>query len=284
MLVVRLAPLLLVASLAAAGCSDDRCTGSSCGSMMDGSTPSVDAGPAGTDAATPPGVDAGPTPRDAGGCTPSCAGRSCGADGCGGTCGDCPGGPSSCRGDGTCDPAACAPACETVSVTGPYGSLVGSYAFQAVAVGPGGTWYCDHTYRPEQSALDELYVRARSRCLDDTGAPTPQASNIEIGLRGIQSAVTAPGRYTFRSGGAVTCIFEVSLPFADPMNAAVQSYSEYSYELATAADLCELEVTSYDYRAGGRVTGTLTARLSDEIGPSMYTSVNVTATFDIVIE
>ncbi|MCB9598392.1 MAG: hypothetical protein H6719_37105, partial [Sandaracinaceae bacterium] len=47
---------------------------------------------------------------------------------------------------------------------------------------------------------------------------------------------------------------------------------------------CELEVTSYDYRAGGRVTGTLTARLSDEIGPSMYTSVNVTATFDIVIE
>ena len=45
------------------------------------------------------------------GCTPSCAGRACGDDGCGGTCGTCVTG-WTCQG-GTCvEPNLCVPACE----------------------------------------------------------------------------------------------------------------------------------------------------------------------------
>jgi hypothetical protein len=41
-------------------------------------------------------------------CVPQCAGKSCGADGCGGTCGSCPVG-QSCKANGTCG--ACTPSC-----------------------------------------------------------------------------------------------------------------------------------------------------------------------------
>jgi hypothetical protein len=41
------------------------------------------------------------------GCTPNCTGRNCGSDGCGGSCGNCPGG-QSCNGSGQC---VCAPNC-----------------------------------------------------------------------------------------------------------------------------------------------------------------------------
>ena len=41
------------------------------------------------------------------GCTPACSGRECGSDGCGGSCGTCPGG-APCKADGTCT---CTPDC-----------------------------------------------------------------------------------------------------------------------------------------------------------------------------
>ena len=43
-------------------------------------------------------------------CTPSCDGLECGADGCGGSCGDCEDG-SLCNAEGLCKPVACVPSC-----------------------------------------------------------------------------------------------------------------------------------------------------------------------------
>jgi len=45
-----------------------------------------------------------------GSCTPACDGRTCGGDGCGGSCGACPSG-ESCSAGGTCEPGACVPQC-----------------------------------------------------------------------------------------------------------------------------------------------------------------------------
>lgn len=47
---------------------------------------------------------------DAAACTPSCAGKQCGPDGCGGVCGTCPTG-YACSQQGTCVPAGCQPNC-----------------------------------------------------------------------------------------------------------------------------------------------------------------------------
>ena len=60
--------------------------------------------------------DAGPGVMDAGTCTPSCGGRECGDDGCGGACGSCASG-LSCGTDGTCACAgtACGGACVDLS-------------------------------------------------------------------------------------------------------------------------------------------------------------------------
>jgi len=43
-------------------------------------------------------------------CTPTCTGKACGDDGCGGSCGTCPAG-QSCGADGQCKPGPCVPAC-----------------------------------------------------------------------------------------------------------------------------------------------------------------------------
>ncbi|MCA9607115.1 MAG: hypothetical protein KC619_16025, partial [Myxococcales bacterium] len=54
------------------------------------------------DAGSQPTPDAGvvvPPPVDAGGCVPSCVGRTCGDDGCGGSCGTCT--------TGTCEAGTC---------------------------------------------------------------------------------------------------------------------------------------------------------------------------------
>ncbi len=64
---------------------------------------------AGTDAATDAGTDGDGTEGDAG-CQPSCDGRQCGGDGCGGSCGDCGAGLVCVVASGQC--AACVPACE----------------------------------------------------------------------------------------------------------------------------------------------------------------------------
>ncbi|WP_163998713.1 hypothetical protein [Pyxidicoccus caerfyrddinensis] len=72
----------------------------------DGGTSTVDGGSPG-DAGTR--ADAGTGPGDASTCTPNCAGRQCGADGCGGTCGSCSGG-SVCTSTGQCM-ATCTPSC-----------------------------------------------------------------------------------------------------------------------------------------------------------------------------
>jgi hypothetical protein len=70
--------------------------------------PAQEAGPALDALAAPDGVsasdagDAGPEP-DPGPCVPSCAGKECGADGCGGLCGSCTGS-DLCTSAGTCDP------------------------------------------------------------------------------------------------------------------------------------------------------------------------------------
>lgn len=61
-----------------------------------------DAGPPPPDAG-PRLHDAGPRPRDAGpSCTPDCSGRSCGGDGCRGSCGSCSGVQTCDEGSGTC--------------------------------------------------------------------------------------------------------------------------------------------------------------------------------------
>ncbi|NMB74068.1 MAG: hypothetical protein GYA21_02940 [Myxococcales bacterium] len=46
---------------------------------------------------------------ETGGCTPQCQGKECGPDGCGGSCGDCPGG-ETCDGSGQC--VGCTPQCQ----------------------------------------------------------------------------------------------------------------------------------------------------------------------------
>lgn len=50
-----------------------------------------------------------------GACTPNCQGRSCGADGCGGTCGSCPAAHSCDGSSGQCFLPACEPACQGVA-------------------------------------------------------------------------------------------------------------------------------------------------------------------------
>jgi hypothetical protein len=52
-------------------------------------------------------------------CTPSCAGRACGSDGCGGSCGDCDDG-SSCTEDGACVSNETIPGCEDVTAESHY--------------------------------------------------------------------------------------------------------------------------------------------------------------------
>lgn len=54
------------------------------------------------------GGPAPPTYAVVGACLPRCEGRSCGSDGCGGTCGACPGG-ASCDDEGRCSPASYPP-------------------------------------------------------------------------------------------------------------------------------------------------------------------------------
>ena len=54
-----------------------------------------------------PESDAGPSTGDAqGGCTPACVGKSCGDDGCGGSCGTCPDG-DTCNAMGACEGPSC---------------------------------------------------------------------------------------------------------------------------------------------------------------------------------
>ncbi|MBM4370526.1 MAG: hypothetical protein FJ098_02680 [Deltaproteobacteria bacterium] len=84
-----------------------------------------------------------------GACTPDCAGKACGADGCGGTCGSCPGGTPYCIG-GTCK-AACTPEC-TGKACGPDGCggscgtcpdlEVLPWATMLQACGPDGQCHC----------------------------------------------------------------------------------------------------------------------------------------------
>jgi hypothetical protein len=59
-----------------------------------------------------PGVDSGKTPdsdslAEEAGCVPACNARECGADGCGGSCGECPAEVSTCNDAGLCAPFTC---------------------------------------------------------------------------------------------------------------------------------------------------------------------------------
>src|SRR5207245_2657438 len=71
-------------------------------------------------------IEIGPVggPGDAGGCVPSCTGRRCGSDGCGGSCGTCSPG-DRCDSSGTCVPT------PTGSI-GPNGGTVSSLYFAVV--------------------------------------------------------------------------------------------------------------------------------------------------------
>jgi hypothetical protein len=90
-------------------CNEGRCSSGCAGGLTDCSGACVDLQ---TDEAHCGGcgLPCGPTEGCVGGgcvCVPDCWARECGSDGCGGSCGTCPGG-AGCRADGTCE---CLPSC-----------------------------------------------------------------------------------------------------------------------------------------------------------------------------
>lgn len=117
---------VLLSTLALGGCEGSElsssCEGASC---MDGNAPidggshedsatsdgggSIDAAMSSHDA--DPVADAGPDTSDAGRCVPACAGRTCGSDGCGGSCAPGCGAGESCSVSGQCTPDGCTANC-----------------------------------------------------------------------------------------------------------------------------------------------------------------------------
>jgi hypothetical protein len=108
-----------------------------------------DAGPGPVDSGTP-FLDGGTPPRDGGSnpvCTPSCSGRSCGPDGCGGTCGTCRTG-TTCSG-GSC---VCVPQCSG-KTCGPdgCGGTCGTCPGNATCSATGDSCACAPGYVPNQA-------------------------------------------------------------------------------------------------------------------------------------
>jgi hypothetical protein len=150
---MRLAALLALGAVVLAACGgsspapidspgdDGGSAGDSASSTNDGGgTPGDAQGGGGNDAEAKDGApaDVG-APLDAGGhdssthvdagCMPQCAGRSCGDDGCGGSCGTCPGGfPCDTQGQcGTCTPFCGCAVCGDDGCGGSCGTCPGQY-------------------------------------------------------------------------------------------------------------------------------------------------------------
>ncbi|MEM9068397.1 MAG: redoxin domain-containing protein [Myxococcota bacterium] len=108
---------LLFASVVVAGCAEDAARGTDAAAARDAGAPDVAADVGEVDAGE---VDAGEP--DAAVCEPVCEGRSCGSDGCGGSCGAC---------EGVCLEGTCLVS-ERCPPVGPFGTEEGEVAADAV--------------------------------------------------------------------------------------------------------------------------------------------------------
>ncbi|MBT9558580.1 MAG: hypothetical protein IV100_21300 [Myxococcales bacterium] len=120
-------------------------------------------------------------------CQPSCSGRVCGGDGCGGRCGECD--------DGfACDAGLCAPACHPAGTGTQVGDVVESLEFIADVASPGvggsGRWSL--AGRCTRGAT--LFIESAVWC--DTCAPALTAAFAAFGARSDVQIVVALGETT----------------------------------------------------------------------------------------
>lgn len=92
-------------------------------------------------------------------CTPDCAGKECGSDGCEGTCGDCDAG-EACNA-GVCEAEGCQDEC-----TEGDNSCAGGQAFSCVK-GPDGCWS-----KAADNCVGKDMICVDGACVEDTGTPT----------------------------------------------------------------------------------------------------------------